>query len=90
MDETPRSSRSRLRAAVVIIAIATAIIALVAAAVAGDGSEDETAATTTTMPNAPEFPPGGEEFVLRPGAPDLRVRLGDRITFAMGDPGDGE
>ena len=34
MDETPRSSRSRLRAAVVIIAIATAIIALVAAAVA--------------------------------------------------------
>ena len=41
MDETPRTSRSRLRAAVVIIAIATAIVALVAAAVAGAWEDDE-------------------------------------------------
>ena len=61
-------------------------------AVGGDGDSNAggKSAPTTTIPNTPKFPPAGEEFVLRPGAPDLRVRLGDRITFAMGDAGDGE
>lgn len=94
--EESRPAAARLRAAAVGVAIAIAVVALVAAvAVDGDGGDGDSnaggkSAPTTTIPNTPKFPPAGEEFVLRPGAPDLRVRLGDRITFAMGDAGDGE